>query len=101
MGTQQSLALRQELYLQQSRKLGALPLTPEEKTRWAPMLRQTWGVLEPDAGTLGRLTKANIVEITCDANRPQEYGGMTELEYAYLSAIYDKPAIQRWLKSLF
>lgn len=82
--------------------LEALPLTAEEKERWAPMLHATWQAIGYDVmqvmGETGqKLTKAVIAEFVCDANRVQQFGGMTDAEYDFLSAVYDRPAVKRWL----
>ena len=82
--------------------LKTLPLTIEEKARWEPMLHKTWSDIAPDAEPFlsKRGRKAEIVELVVDANRVQMFGGMTDEEYAFLSAIYSKPTTQRWLKSV-
>ena len=84
------------------RALEALPLTAEEKARWAPMLHTTWHAIGGDAEQAmqeagQRLTKAVIVEFVCDANRVQEFAGMTDDEYEFLMAVFDRPTVKRWL----
>jgi hypothetical protein len=84
------------------RKLAEQPFTAEEKARWAPMLHATWQTIGGDAEHAmqeagQRLTKAIIVEFVVDANRVQEFGGMTDDEYAFLCAVYDRPTVKRWL----
>ena len=85
------------------KELEKLPLTPEEKARWADMMHQTWQAIGDDAETCmegARLTKAVIVELVLDANRMMTFAGMTREEDAFLSAIYSRPAFQRWACSI-
>lgn len=75
--------------------------TPEEKTRWATMMHETWQAIAADAeeSMMGdRLTRSIIVEFVCDANRIQEFGGMTNEEYNFLGSIYHTPSFQRWAR---
>jgi len=76
--------------------LSKLPLTAEEKTRWSAAMHRTWHAIAGDLGDVGRMSGKLIVELVCDANRVQEYGGMHDAEYAFLSAIYSTPRFQRW-----
>lgn len=70
-------------------------LTNEEKTRWAPMLRATYEAIAADANCDG---VDEIIDMTCDANHPEMYGGMTREEYKELCRVYDDPDTQTWLK---
>ena len=75
------------------------PFTEEEKKRWAKMMHMTWHAIGSDCGQLGcRITKSLIVELVCDANRIEEYGGMTRAEYDFLGVIYNQPRFQRWAR---
>lgn len=82
--------------------LRELPLTPEEKAHWEPMLHATWQAIGPDAEQAMRdskqkLTKGILVEFVVDANRVQEYGGMTDEEYEFLCIASSRPTVWRWL----
>lgn len=85
------------------KELEKLPFTPEEKAHWATMMHQTWSYIADDIestleGT--KITKSLIVEATCDANRLMTFGGMTREEDQFLSAVYHRPAFQRWARSI-
>lgn len=83
------------------KQLEKLPLTPEEKARWAEMMHQTWCAIADDAAALeGRITKAIIVELVCDANHLMSFAGMTREEDQFLSVVYHRPAFQRWARSI-
>lgn len=74
-------------------------LTDEQKARFKPMLKQTWEAIADDL--MGqRFKRAEIVELTCDANRPQMFGGMSGEEYDTLCRAYDHPDTQKWLRSI-
>jgi len=77
-------------------------LTDEEKARFEPMLQRTWGAIAGDVEEAnGKSLKVReIVEITCDANHPEMYGGMTREEYARLSDCYHHNDTQRWLRKV-
>lgn len=98
-----SVKRRVAYYRARGRAMSDLPLTNEEKARWAPMLHTTWEAIGADVEALysepgnGRLTKGGIVEMVCDANRIEMYGGMTHDEYEFLVAVYSRPATKRWL----
>lgn len=80
--------------------LDMLPFTDEEKSRWTPMLQDTWSAIGSDAEASmegQRMTKAVIVEMTIDANRPEMFGGMTHDEYEFLCIISHRPVGKRWL----
>lgn len=82
--------------------LKKLPLTKEEKARWAPMLHETWNAIAYDAMEASqgmKLTKGLITEYVCDANRVQTFGGMTDEEYAFLCVVWSRPSGKRWLYS--
>jgi hypothetical protein len=72
-------------------------LTVEQKARFAPILKATWEAIAFDVGSVGSV--AEIVEITCDANRPEQYG-MSREDYRALSAAYSDRDTQRWLRSI-
>lgn len=72
-------------------------LTDEEKARWAPMLQATYEAIAADANCDG---VDEIVEVTCDANHPEMYGGMTREEYNALGAAYYDPDTQAWLRKV-
>ena len=46
-----------------------------------------------------KLTKAIICEVVCDANYVQMYGHMTDEEYEFVCAVYERQAFKRWLRS--
>ena len=78
-------------------------LTDEEKKLFEPMLHDTWNAIGSDAIDAmegKRLKVSDIVEITCDANRPMEYGGMTREQYKRLSDCYHHNDTQRWLRKI-
>ena len=78
-------------------------LTDEEKARFGPMLQQVWQQIAPDAieANGGKDYKvSDIVEITCDAHRPMEFGGMTRAEYDRFSDCYHHRDTQRWLRKI-
>jgi hypothetical protein len=76
-------------------------LTPEEKARWEPILRQTWSAIANDTeeAVINELDGWDVIELTCDANHPMNYG-MTREEYEFLLVIYNRPAGKRWLKEV-
>ena len=83
-------------------RLSRMPFTAEEKERWARILHDTWHALSADAEQAmvdsgQRLTKTILVEIVCDANRPEQFG-MTQEEYRFMSAIYSQPRFQQWAR---
>ena len=78
-------------------------LTPEQKARFAPMLHATWQAIGPDASpalSRGRSRQAELIEITCDANHPETYGGMSHTEYQELCSAYRHRDTQRWLREV-
>src|SRR5678816_3412814 len=80
-------------------ELATQKLTKEERDRWADMFHATWQAIGEDCSQLeGRLTKSVIVELVCDANRVQMYGGMTDEEYDFLCTVYERPTFQRWAR---
>lgn len=72
-------------------------LTAEEKARWAPMLCATYEAIASDANCDG---VDEIIDVTCDANRPEIYGEMTRAEYNELCRCYHDPDTQAWLKKV-
>jgi len=87
-------------------QMEAWRLTPEEKERWGPMLRETWSAIAPDAEPIfaeygtpgGRIN--NIMEMVIDADRPNYFGGMTYEENRVLGRLWvnrDRATI-RWLR---
>ena len=81
--------------------LEKLPLTNEEKTRWAEMMHRTWQSIADDAAAIeGRITRSIIVELVCDADRLMKFGGMTKEENSFLSVVYHRPAFQKWARSI-
>jgi hypothetical protein len=82
------------------------PLTAEEKERFEPMLMQTWhaiaGDCEPHIPRYGnRARVSHIVELVCDANRPEMYGKMSRDDYDVLSMAYSRKDAQAWLRDIF
>jgi hypothetical protein len=77
-------------------------LTAEEKGRWAEMFHDTWRAIAPDADEMcrGRSRASLIVEMVCDANRVQMYGGMTDAEYKFLGACYHRGDFQKWARGV-
>ena len=78
-------------------------LTDEEKAKFGPMLQQVWEQIAPDAVAAkggGSYTVRDIVEMTCDAHRPMEYGGMTREEYDRFCDCYHHNNTQRWLRKI-
>lgn len=78
-------------------------LTDEQKARFAPMLDQTWQAIGPDCiSTIEgwRGSKTEIIEMVCDANRVQMYGGMSDADYAAFLRAYHNPDTQRWLRKV-
>jgi hypothetical protein len=78
-------------------------LTDEQKARFAPMLTATWQAIGPDCeSTIEGWTDDvdEIVEMVCDANRVQAYGGMSDEDYAALCAAYNDRDTRRWLRSV-
>jgi hypothetical protein len=72
-------------------------LTDEEKARMAPQLQRTWHAIGPDAN----VTKVrDIIEITCDANRPEEFGGMSREDYTRLCHAYEHRDTKKWLRKV-
>lgn len=72
-------------------------LTPDQKTRFAPALQRTYQAIAADANCAD---VDEIVEITCDANHPELYGGMSRADYDALCAAYTDPDTQRWLREV-
>lgn len=80
-----------------------MKLTEEQKQRFAPMLRRTWEAIAPDAEhlLLGEDKEdrvLQIMELVCDANRPEAHGGMSRADYDTLCAVYPLNETQRWLR---
>jgi hypothetical protein len=78
-------------------------LTDEEKQRFAPMLYDTWAAIAADAEAYSmesKLTRRVIIEMTCDANRPEMFGGMSKDEYARFSECYGHRDTQKWLRQV-
>lgn len=78
-------------------------LTDEEKARFEPMLQATWEAIGPDAEpglSKGRARQGELIEIVCDANRPEMYGGMSHADYQTLCAAYRSRDTQRWLRQV-
>lgn len=74
-----------------------MKLTDEQKTRFAPMLRRTYEAIADDANCSD---VDEIIEVICDANRPEMYGGMSRDEYKELCKAYRDDDTQRWLKKV-
>lgn len=75
-------------------------LTDEEKAHWAPMLHATWQAIGPDCHkAIPALKRSDIIELVCDANMPETYGGMTSEEYRVLSRAYSHTDTQKWLRA--
>lgn len=72
-------------------------LTPEQKKSFGPMLQRTYEAIADDANCQD---VEEIVEVTCDANHPETYGGMTREEYQILSREYHDPDTQAWLRQI-
>lgn len=99
--------LEQDLKARRARyaALQKLPLTEEEKSRWACMMHATWQAIGGDAEQAmmdcrQRLTRSIIVEYVCDANRMMMFGGMTREEDEFLGVCYSRPAFQRWARGV-
>lgn len=77
-------------------------LTDEEKKAFEPMLHDTWAAIAPDAiDAIGYQPKKNeIIEMICDANRPEMFGGMSKEQYRRLSDCYNHPDTKRWLRAV-
>lgn len=74
-----------------------MKLTNEEKARFSPMLRETYEAIAYDVYCNG---VEEIIEVTCDANHPEIYGGMTHEEYNALCQAYTDPDTQQWLRKI-
>lgn len=75
-------------------------LTAEEKARWAPMLRTVWDAIGYDClqcSGSDSMSRAEVVEMVCDADRPCFNSKMTKEEYRVLCDLYDTPAFKRWI----
>lgn len=84
---------------------GKLKLTEEEKTRWEPFLHQTFQAIGPDVMPMlsnGRGRKAEIIEVTLDANRMQMFSDITPEEEGVLCGLWIKPdrATLKWLRKV-
>lgn len=82
-----------------------LKITPEEKARWTAMLQNTWSAIGHDAEPgleRGRQRVPCIIEMTLDANRPEEWGDMTSEEYETLCDLYSRrdQETMRWLRAV-
>ncbi len=103
---QKQHATEHEARMAKRQALTRMPLTAEEKARWEPMLHDTWQAIGNDIeqafadGQSGKLTRAVIVEVVCDANYLEMYGNMTHDEYEFLGVVYRRPAVQKWLKTV-
>ncbi len=73
------------------------PLTNEEKARFALMLQETYEAIASDANCED---VDEIIDVTCDANHPEIYGGMSHEEYNVLCAAYHLPDTQAWLRKV-
>lgn len=80
----------------------ATKLTDEQKKKFGPMLQQTYCAIASDAEELlpkrGRISV--IVELTCDANRPEMFGGMSKEDYKILWESYSHRDTQKWLREI-
>lgn len=77
-------------------------LTDEQKQRLAPLLRATWQGIGPDAEPMlsrGRSRQAELIEMVCDANRPEQYG-MSHDDYTLLCSAYAHRDTKRWLRQV-
>lgn len=74
-----------------------MKLTDEEKAHFAPMLQRTYEAIAWDVNCHG---VEEIIEITCDANHPEMYSGMTREEYKVLCDAYFERDTQRWLRKV-
>lgn len=86
-------------------ELAKLKITPEEMTRWEPMLVSTWHAIGNDVEVAfeqmrQKLTRSIIIETVLDCNYPEMYGGMTSEEYSVLGANSRKPAVRKWLNQV-
>lgn len=79
-----------------------IKLTDEQKARFAPMLQQTWGAIAPDCNFIsnGRGRVGEIIEMVCDANLPEMYGGMSKQDYKILGEAYHHRDTQKWLRQI-
>lgn len=86
-------------------------LTTEEQLRWSKAMVSTWHTIAPDvidgmrfearmSGKCERLTPSMLVEMVCDANRLEQFGGLTAEEGKVLGAMYGRPSFQRWARSI-
>jgi len=85
-----------------------LPITEEEKERWAPILRRTWDYIAADAiaASGGKCSRGEVVEIVCDASRPMQDHGrngevMTKEEYRVFGQWYGSHSFKKWMKEVF
>lgn len=83
-------------------------ITPEEKARWAPILRRTWDYIAADAiaAAGGKCSRGEVAEMTCDASRPMQDHGrncavMTQEEYTVLGHWYGSHSFKKWIKEVF
>lgn len=77
-------------------------LTEDQKKKFAPMLHATWQAIASDAEAAissGRSRTGEIVEMTCDADMPVTYGGMSREDYEALISAYRHPDTQKWLRA--
>lgn len=80
-------------------------LTLEQRQKFTPLLQRTWAAIAADCeehiprvGGRGRLR--HIIEITCDANRPMDYGPMSKEDYEQLTLAYHRKDTQKWLREI-
>lgn len=78
-------------------------LTDEQKARFAPILKDVWQGIAPDCEAMlseGRGRVGEIIEITCDADRPVTNGGMTPEDYKALQEAYHHRDTKKWLRTV-
>ena len=86
-------------------------LTDEERARLASAMVDTWQAIAPDihdcfafdareSGKRKHVSASALVELVCDANRMETFGGITKEEAAVLSKVYSTPSFQKWARSV-
>lgn len=85
--------------------------TVEEQRRWGDAMIATWHAIAADvddgfrlearlSGKKQRLTPGLLVEIVCDANRLEKFGGLTREEGNVISALYFTRRFQQWARRI-
>jgi hypothetical protein len=78
-------------------------LTDEQKVRFGPILQRTWQFIASSAEkrlSQGSNRQYEIIELTCNSDRPVTCGRMSCADYKTLMAAYRHHDTQSWLRQI-